>query len=70
MKKVIIAIKAKFITPPTKAKAIRAQQQPRQNNPIDTPMLKDPLFPLFQFCMKKVKGLWHLIRQASLYELS
>ena len=49
MKSVIIAIKARFITPPIKASAMRAQQHPRQNNPIDTPMLKDPAFPLFQF---------------------
>ena len=65
IKKVIKTINNKFIVPPTNAKDIKAQQQPRQKTPNFVPIENDPEIPSFQLCKKKVKGDLHFVRQAS-----
>ena len=70
IKKVIKTINNRFIVPPTNAKNIKAQQQPRQKIPKFKPIEYEPETPSFQFCKKKVKGDLHFVRQASLSGLS
>ena len=56
IKKVIKTINNRFIVPPTNAKNIKAQQQPRQKIPKFKPIEYEPGIPSFQFCKKKSEG--------------
>src|SRR5210317_1482780 len=62
IKIVASAMNAKFIVPPTKAKAISAQQHPKHTNPSRTPLRNGPSA---KCCMKNVSGARHLDKQAS-----
>ena len=66
MNRVASPIQAKFITPPTKPRAMKPQQQPTQKTPMPSPMRKPPANPARQLPRKYIMGEWHTPWQTSL----